>query len=171
MFRKLVLGICLSACGSTAIAQPVNEYKGVSVTAATTTTTTTTVAPVVFTDSEPEGLTVEERVALARQVHGVCGEYRNMALAVGWPAEEWPRLNYVMWRESRCNFDAWNGHDAGLMQINEIHSAWLGDMGWQHPADMFVPEFNLTFAYRLWETSGWRPWGFKTDDFKPPVID
>jgi hypothetical protein len=54
--------------------------------------------------------------------------------------------------------DAWNGHDAGLTQVNQIHKKWLAEMGWNHPNDMFDPEKNLTFALRLWETSGWKPW-------------
>ena len=69
-----------------------------------------------------------------------------------------------MWRESRCTTDAWNGHDAGLTQINQIHTKWLSQMGYSHPDDMFDPEKNLSFAYSLWNgreengQCGWTPW-------------
>jgi hypothetical protein len=99
-------------------------------------------------------------VALARAAYGKCGEWHDLAIKVGWPEEEWSFLREVIWRESRCTVDAWNGPDAGLTQINQIHKAWLSDMGWKHPEDMFDAEKNLTFALRLWETSGWRPWRF-----------
>jgi hypothetical protein len=81
-------------------------------------------------------------------------------MSIGWPEEEWKTLSQVMWRESRCQTDAWNGHDAGLMQINQIHTEWAAQMGFTHPEDLFTPENNLLFALRLWETSGWRPWRF-----------
>jgi hypothetical protein len=33
-------------------------------------------------------------------------------------------------------------------------------MGWSWPQDMYNPELNLRFALKLWQGSGWRPWGF-----------
>lgn len=118
---------------------------------ATTTSTTTTTLP---------DLSGVDFVALARTAYGKCGEWHDLAISVGWPEEEWEFLREVIWRESRCQPDAWNGWDAGLTQINQIHTEWLAQMGWNHPEDMFDAEKNLTFAYRLWETSGWRPWRF-----------
>ena len=127
-----------------------------------------TTVPVVTTVSVPEttsaptttmpDLSGVDWVALARATHGKCGEWHDLAIKVGWPEEEWPTLNKIIWRESRCTMDAWNGHDAGLTQVNQIHKKWLAEMGWTHPNDMFDPEKNLTFALRLWETSGWKPW-------------
>lgn len=122
----------------------------------TPTTTTTTVAP------DFSGV---DFVALAREKWGKCGEFHDLAISVGWPEEEWKHLSAVMYRESRCKIDAWNGADAGLTQINQIHSSWLSDMGFTHPEDMFSPEKNLLFAFRLWETSGWRPWRFSGSTF------
>jgi Transglycosylase SLT domain len=121
--------------------------------------TTTTTLPPQTTTTLPD-LSGVDFVALARGIYGKCGEYHDLAIQVGWPEEEWPRLQQVMWRESRCITDSWNGADAGLTQINQVHSQWLSDMGWSHPDDMFNPEYNLTFALRLWETSGWKPWRF-----------
>lgn len=119
-------------------------------TTSTTTTTTTTLPDVSGVDF----------VALARGAYGKCGEWHDLAISVGWPEEEWNFLREVIWRESRCQPDSWNGADAGLMQINQVHTEWLGMMGMSHPEDMFDPEKNLLFGFRLWETSGWRPWRF-----------
>lgn len=96
----------------------------------------------------------------ARMLYGQCGEWHEMALAVGWPPEEWDTLGQIMYRESRCLPGAWSGSDAGLMQINRIHTEWASMMGWQWPNDLFIAENNLLFALRLWETSGWGPWRF-----------
>jgi hypothetical protein len=100
-------------------------------------------------------------------VYGQCGEYHDMAIQAGWSEEQWPTLSRVMWKESRCTTDAWNGHDAGLTQINQIHTDWLAEMGFSHPDDMFSPYNNLLFAYRLWNAReqngqcGWTPWSIK----------
>lgn len=131
---------------------------------ATTITTTPITAPntVVLTTpattEPPIDLSGVDFVSLARQMHGRCGEWHDLAISVGWAEEEWDTLSRVMFRESRCQPDAWNGHDAGLTQINQIHTQWLAEMGWEHPKDMFDPEYNLRFALRLWQTSGWKPW-------------
>lgn len=138
-------------------------------TVVTTTPETTTVAPETTTtvpettttvaiDWEAIAQTVAAQTDEARFTWGQCGEWHDLAISVGWPEEEWPTLNKIIWRESRCTMDAWNGQDAGLTQVNQIHKKWLAEMGWTHPNDMFDPEKNLTFALRLWETSGWKPW-------------
>ena len=119
----------------------------------TTTIVSTTTMPVKI-------FTVEE----LRYLYGKCGEFHDLALEVGWTEKEWPKLSHIIWRESRCTIDAWNGHDAGLTQINQIHSAWLLQMGYDHPDDMFNARNNLYFAYRLWSgreengQCGWKPW-------------
>jgi hypothetical protein len=117
---------------------------------APTTTTTTTEVPLV---SDPLDYIDEQRA-----LHGQCGEWYETAKSVGWTDAEWETLSKVMYRESRCTADAWNGHDAGLVQINQIHTEWMGMMGFNFPDGMFNPTNNLYFARRLWETSGWKPW-------------
>jgi hypothetical protein len=140
----------------------------ITVTVPTAVSVVTTV-PVPETTSAPTttmpDLSGVDWVALAREQHGKCGEWHDLAISVGWPEEEWKHLQQVIYRESRCQADAWNGADGGLTQINQIHSEWLSDMGWSHPQDMFNPEYNLTFAFRLWETSGWKPWRFSGSTF------
>jgi hypothetical protein len=124
-------------------------------TVAETTTTTTTTLP---------DLSGIDWVEFARGVYGKCGEWHDLALSVGWTENEWPTLSKVIWKESRCQFDAWNGWDAGLTQINQIHTEWLNELGYTHPDDMFDPKNNLWFAYKLYSSReergrcGWKPW-------------
>lgn len=125
-------------------------------TTSTTTSTTTTEVPL---QSDPLDYIDEQR-----QLHGRCGEWHDLALEVGWQEEQWSTLSTVLYTESRCTFDAWNGHDAGLSQINQIHTSWLNELGLSHPEDMFDPRNNLWFAYKLYSSReekglcGWKPW-------------
>ena len=120
------------------------------------TTPTTTEVPL---QDDPGDLKDE-----ARNTFGKCGEWHDLALSVGWSESEWPTLSRVLYRESRCTPLAFNGHDAGLAQINQIHTKWAGQMGMEWPDDLFDPENNLLFAYRLWSgreangQCGWTPW-------------
>lgn len=170
-YSKPVILVALAA--SIAIVAPLakgTESKKVTIqetpTASTvviTTPETTTVAPETTTttvaiDWEAIAQTAAAQIDEARFTWGPCGEWHDLAISIGWPEEEWPTLSKVIWRESRCTIDAWNGHDAGLTQVNKIHKKWLAEMGWNHPNDMFDPEKNLTFAFRLWSGSGWKPW-------------
>lgn len=117
-------------------------------------------------DPEAWNIVYTTHVEEQRTKYGQCGEWHDLALQVGWPPEEWQNLQKIIFRESRCTPDAWNGHDAGLTQINQIHTKWLNQMGFSHPDDMFDPEKNLTFAYRLWSGSGWKPWRFSDPNRK-----
>jgi len=115
----------------------------------------------------------------ARAVYGKCGEWRELALAVGWPAEEWPTLSYVLHRESRCNIGSHNKTDPmsgsrGLMQINGYwckptkysKAGWLQDKGILSKCDdLYDPEVNLRAGLAIWQYGedkhgcGWRgPW-------------
>lgn len=167
--KRLMWILVLGACGGTAISEsPTTLQTTTSITALPTTTTTiplpTTTTTVVTLREIADALDIWK--AFERAEHGTCGEWHDLALQNGWPEAEWPRLRYVIWRESRCLPFAWNGWDAGLTQINQIHTEWLNSMGLSHPDDMFDPALNLRFAYQLWTTSGWKPWSFE-DDFVP----
>jgi len=96
-----------------------------------------------------------------------CQEWVPEAVAAGWPADRQilETLMSIIWRESRCQPDAWNGHDAGLTQINQIHTAWIAELGMgDHPEAMFDPARNLAFAWKLYSSReaagkcGWKPW-------------
>lgn len=150
---------------------------------------TTTLAPE-FVDEDkkiqaeptPPPLTVEE----ARFLFGKCGEWRELALMVGWPAEEWGTLSYVLHRESRCNIGSHNKTDPmsgsrGLMQINGFwckptkYSAngWLQDQGILTTCDdLYDPVVNLRAGLAIWlygegkHGCGWRgPWATPCDRY------
>lgn len=117
-------------------------------------------------------------VALARHVYGRCGEYYHLAMAVGWPADQWPKISKVMYRESRCNTTSFNrtdpnGGSRGLMQVNGFwcrpnkytKQGWLQDKGVLSSCeDLFNAETNLRASLHMWLYSqdkngcGWRPW-------------
>ena len=117
------------------------------------TTTTTTLAPVVIVD-------VSEGTE--------CQQWLQTALDAGWPndREILDRLGFICWRESRGIPDADSGPDHGLMQINQIHTKWINDLGWTHE-QMKDPAKNLRFAWFLYSgreangQCGWTPWSLK----------
>jgi len=97
-----------------------------------------------------------------------CGVWLPLAISQGWPDNPviLKTLDRIMWRESRCTADADSGPDHGLLQINEIHTKWLNDLGWTHE-DMKDPTANLRFAWLLYSgreannQCGWTPWSIK----------
>ncbi|CAB4145687.1 LT_GEWL domain containing protein [uncultured Caudovirales phage] len=141
---------------TTTIQPELNAHEALQEDLAETTGTTTTETPLV---SDPLDYIDEQRM-----FHGKCGEWHDLALSVGWSESEWPTLSRILYRESRCTPLAFNGSDAGLVQINQIHTKWAGQMGMEWPDDLFDPENNLLFAYRLWSgreangQCGWTPW-------------
>jgi hypothetical protein len=152
---------------------------------------TTTVAPTTTMAPEPIEepketqvlpLTVDE----ARAMYGKCGEWRELALMIGWPAEEWFTLSHVLYRESRCNVGSHNKTDPmsgsrGLMQINGYwcrpskwtQAGWLQDRGVLSTCeDLYDPEVNLRAGLHIWmygeekHSCGWRgPWATPCDRY------
>jgi len=172
MFKRLCVLLLLVGCaGERGATQPpaakttmrTNPLTVVETIPATVPTTTLPV-PEPTTTSVAPAFDVGAYVEAERAEHGRCGEWHDLAMSVGWHEEEWSTLSTVLWTESRCTPDAWNGHDAGLTQINQIHAKWLNEMGLSHPQDMFDPRLNLWFAYRLYSSReevgkcGWKPW-------------
>jgi soluble lytic murein transglycosylase-like protein len=97
-----------------------------------------------------------------------CGVWFPLAISQGWPDNPiiLKTLDRIMWRESRCTPDADSGPDHGLMQINQIHSKWIDQLGWTFE-DMKDPAANLRFAWLLYSgreannQCGWTPWAIK----------
>jgi len=97
-----------------------------------------------------------------------CQQWLQTALDAGWPNDRkvLDRLGYICWRESRGIPDADSGPDHGLMQINQIHTKWITDLGWTHE-QMKDPLINLRFAWLLYSgreangQCGWTPWSLK----------
>lgn len=171
---SLVITFCAGQVGTPAAAPE----------STTTTVVTTTVAPTTqppATTTTLPDLSNVDFTWIARDIHGKCGEWYNLAMLVGWPADQWPTMSYVLYRESRCNIDSWNKTDPasgsrGLMQIN---GSWCRPNKWNpHPAgwlgaqgiltsceDLFNPEVNLRAGLAIWlygqdrHGCGWRgPW-------------
>jgi hypothetical protein len=126
----------------------------------------------------PVDLSGVDWTGLARLMYGKCGEWHDLAIAVGWTEAQWPKLSYVIHRESRCNIGSFNksdpnGGSRGLMQINGYWcrknkynpSGWLQAKGiLNNCEDLFNPEVNLRAGLAMWNYSqernkcGWRPW-------------
>lgn len=121
----------------------------------------------------------QQQIRSARIQYGKCGEWHDLAMAVGWPADQWPTLSYVLYRESRCNIDSHNKTDPmsgsrGLMQVNGYwcrpskwsQAGWLQDRGILSVCDdLYNPEVNLRAGLAIWRYGvdkhgcGWRgPW-------------
>ncbi len=98
-----------------------------------------------------------------------CPQYKNTAISAGWKESEWPRLDYIIWRESRCQPGVRNsrGRDDsyGLIQLNmRAHRSWVGPLvGWNFNA-LYDPYTNLKIGRDLYRRAqrmfdcGWHPW-------------
>lgn len=164
---------------TTTIVQPVTTTKAPA--------PTTTLPDLSSVDFNQLAITVEEErhannqidINAERREHGKCGEWHDLAIAVGWPESEWPTLSYVLYRESRCNIDSWNKTDPssgsrGLMQINGFWcrpnkydpNGFLQTVGILNTCeDLFNPRINLQSGLAIWTYGtnkygcGWRgPW-------------
>jgi hypothetical protein len=124
-------------------------------------TTTTSTTTTVWVESKPKS---------------ECEAALQIALDVGWPADQMATLARVLWRESRCSFgpvlnpDDPMGGSYGLMQINGFwctpSSSW--PVGWLQAkkivmtcVDLYGAEANLRAGLAIWRNSGWHPWGIK----------
>lgn len=138
---------------------PVYEYgeTPLEALAATTTSTTTTV----WVEPQPKS---------------ACEQALQLALDVGWPAEEMATLARVLWKESRCtpgpvlNPDDPMTGSRGVLQINGYWclpttywpDGWLQTKGLVTDCDdLFDVETNLRAGLAIWRNSGWHPWGIK----------
>ena len=90
-----------------------------------------------------------------------CPQWYIPFLNAGWAESEWDTAKWIIYRESRCLQDAFNGHDAGLLQINQIHTERVESYGLRFPEDLFDGETNLWVAHTLWMDYGWKPWVYK----------
>jgi hypothetical protein len=125
-------------------------------------TTTTTINTVPAFTPDPDAL---------------CPEWHETALEAGWGEDVLSRLDYIMWRESRCLPEAFNptdpnGGSIGLTQINRFWcvptrynpDGWLqGQNLLSDCNDLYDPATNLTAALAIWEYAenrgcGWSPW-------------
>lgn len=112
-----------------------------------------------------------------------CPQWWGLAAEAGWHADSMPTLDYVMWRESRCNPSAHNttlnrdgSADLGLTQINDrswcLPTRWypggylqsVGVLSTVGCEQLFDPLTNLKAAKALYDYSekqqgeGFQPW-------------
>ena len=143
-----------------------------------TTTSTSVVAP--STTVEPAPTTTAD----SNTAQGQCGEWWGLAQQTGWGPEEMETLDYVMWRESRCDPTQHNttrnkdgSTDIGLTQINDrswcLPTRWYPDGYLQSIGiltkvgceELFDPETSLKAAKAIHDYSketngnGFKPWG------------
>lgn len=106
-----------------------------------------------------------------------CPQFYDEAMAAGWPTSQWGRLDYVMFRESRCNPTVHNRHDPGygsfgLVQLNMSKGkygtwAFFSPMLGGDITKLYDPLTNLSLARQLYQRAlnawncGWRPWSFR----------
>jgi len=110
-----------------------------------------------------------------------CAQWMKTAMMAGWTTAQLPVLDYILWRESRCDPDQINktlnrdgSWDYGLAQIND--RSWCKPNRW-YPSgylqslrivayckDLFDPYLNLVAAKAIYnyaqKTSGngFQPW-------------
>lgn len=102
-----------------------------------------------------------------------CPEWEPLALSVGWPAEQIPKLSYVIARESNCHPTSWNQADPGTGSrgLTQINSFWCTKNQYNPDGflqargilstcdDLFDPATSLRASLVIWNRSGWSPWG------------
>ena len=116
--------------------------------------------------------------AHAAKKSGLCPQWRELALSVGWHARNLSTLDRLMHRESRCRPGALNSTlnrdgswDYGLMQINNktwclpSKYAFKGYLQAQKILkdcnELLIPAVNLMAALAVYEAAGnsFSPWG------------
>lgn len=112
-----------------------------------------------------------------------CPQWWGLAREVGFTDDQLPTLDYVMWRESRCQPDAHNTTlnkngttDIGLVQVND--ASWCLPNSWHDEGylqrvgvlttvgceQLFDPATNLRAAKAIHDYAeenygnGWQPW-------------
>ncbi len=99
-----------------------------------------------------------------------CEQFSALAVNLGWPADQRTVLESVMYRESRCIPNAYNGKDPqggsrGLMQINGFWTPWLIERGLiTSKENLLQADVNLRAALEIYNYGvnrygyGWGPW-------------
>jgi hypothetical protein len=140
-------------------------------------TTTALTAP-------PRPLSVPSTTTLPEPpADALCPQWWGLALDAGWTEDLLPTLDYLLWKESRCDHTQHNttlnrdgSTDIGLTQINDrswcLRTRWypkgylqtigvLPTVGCEH---LFDPYLNLLSAKAIYDYAqqhngnGWQPW-------------
>jgi len=147
------------------------------------TDTPVTAPPPETTPTTPYEAPTPVSVATTIPADALCHQWWGMALEAGWTPDLIPTLDYVMWRESRCDPTQHNtklnrdsSTDIGLTQINDrswcLPTRWypggylqtVGVLPTVGCEQLFNPYLNLKAAKALYDYSqeahgnGWQPW-------------
>ena len=120
---------------------------------------------------------------LPTPVDALCPQWWPLAVETGWTLDLLPTLDYVMWRESRCDptqhnteLNADGSTDIGLTQINDrswcLGTKWypkgylqtIGVLSTVGCEQLFDPYLNLLAAKAIYDYAletngnGWQPW-------------
>jgi len=99
-----------------------------------------------------------------------CEQFSALAVNLGWPADQRTVLESIMFRESRCIPNAYNGKDPqggsrGLMQLNGFWTPWLIERGLIiSEENLLQADVNLRAALAIYNYGvdkhgyGWGPW-------------
>ena len=101
-----------------------------------------------------------------------CDDALQLALDLGFPADQLGTLDMVMYRESRCQTTAHNESDPnggsyGLTQINGFWClpnsnwpiGWLQEKGLvEECSDLYNATIALRSTLAIYNNSGWSPW-------------
>lgn len=91
-----------------------------------------------------------------------CSQWADLALEVGWPSAELPKLLRTMWREARCDMNVRSTtSDSCVVQINDVvFTDWRFKRDWPgfDRSTIFDPRVCLSVGYWLFMIDGWTPW-------------
>ena len=163
-----------------AIGDPPNQTRPPETTIATTTTTSSTTSSSTSTSTTPDRGAHDELQEHLTELEILdeidestpCRHLLPLAIEAGWPADKiiLEQLAWIAHKETRCQNitpadSRWNGHDTGILQVNEIHTDYVEQI-YQEPflEAMADPWKNLNFAWILYSgreeigKCGWQPW-------------
>jgi hypothetical protein len=104
---------------------------------------------------------IGDAVTITNGTPGVCDSWHDLAIDAGWTEQQWPRLEYIMRRESRCFPDVVNR--VGCVGLLQICRGNFNRMG-VNRSMLQDAATNLAVGHRLFQEwvdvgrSGWRPW-------------
>ena len=113
---------------------------------------------------------IYEHKQIIPPVSAKCPQWWDNAVSVGWKRKHLITLDFLMWRESRCNASAFNrkdpnGGSRGLVQINGFWTPYLRSKGvLERPRGLFNPDVALMSALEIFKYGeeryghGWGPW-------------
>jgi len=124
------------------------------------------------TTTEPPQASTPNRVALDQippvvvPSWALCPQWWQLASDVGWQETELPTLDYVLWKESRCDPTVHNPDDpqGGSFGLAQVNGFWKKYLLLNRVTDLFTPRVNLAGALRIWQYAndkhgnGWGPW-------------